>query len=125
MGKLKLKPTGLPQPKAPRVKIGDSWILKKDYDAFLAVAKRNAERSVNNAKVAEERARCADIQSNWLYAAFALALHREYGWDAARLLRALKAVDKVAGDISSIRIDNIWKYVSQETGLTFVDDEEE
>lgn len=125
MGKLKLKPTGLLQPNAQRVKVGDSWILKKDYDRILKIAWAEAEKSITESKLEAEKARYADTQSNWLYASFALALHREYGWGAVRISRALRAVDKVAGEICDIYIDDIWDYVSEETGLMFVKEEEQ
>lgn len=122
MGHLKLKNhgrTGLPQPDAERMKIGDSWILKKDYDILLARIHRDATKKLHADVMQQARLDTAEIQTNWLYGAFALALHRAYGWGAVRITRALHATDEVAGEIADLRIPDIWDLVAQETHIEF------
>ena len=122
MGRLKLKRTGLAQPQAERMKIGDSWILKKDYQQFLARIHRDATKKLDADVMHKARLETAEIQTNWLYGAFALALHRAYGWGPIRIARALHATDDVAGEIASMSIRDIWDLVSQETNVKFIDD---
>ena len=122
MGRLKLHHTGLQQPLAERMKIGDSWILKKDYNLFLASIHRKATRNLNAEVMAQARLDTAEIQTNWLYGAFALALHREFGWDADKIAQALRATDEVAGEIADLRIHDIWDLVSEETNVQMIGD---
>lgn len=120
MGKLKLHRTGLRQPYAERMKIGDSWILKKDYARLLSKLKKDTCNELTADVMTKAREETCDIQSSWMLGAFALALHREYGWDTDNIARALAAVDAVAGEITDNKIPDILKQVEEETGVKFV-----
>ena len=55
-----------------------------------------------------------------VYAALAIALHREYGWGYTRILRTLTASQEKWDEIDERDIDMI-KMCEEETGITLMD----
>ena len=55
-----------------------------------------------------------------VYAALAIALHREYGWGYTRILRTFTASQDIWDESNERRIDMI-KMCEEETGITLMD----
>lgn len=63
------------------------------------------------------RAEISDVSSTWLLAAFALALHRDFRFGQQRIMKALEAVDRVAGELDGKPMEEVVQLVEDEAGV--------
>lgn len=66
------------------------------------------------------REEISDVSSTWLLAAFALALHREFHFGQQRIMKALEAVDQVAGELDGKPMEEVVDLVDDEVGVRIV-----
>lgn len=77
----------------------------------------NAMRDMARRNEAKNVAKASDQMVPQIYAALAIALHREFGWGYSRINRAFKASQDVWGDFSGDGAAMI-ALCEEETGIT-------
>lgn len=110
MGRLKLR-----KPK------GNNPIKNKLVNQRISDQNRRIiAESIKNDIYENCKSEVSDVCSTWLLASFVLALHREFGFGQQRLMKALNAVDKVAGELDGIEMDKVVAIVEDEVNIRIV-----